>query len=152
MYHPKSSPPTMTIPLLSSPANNAANQDTALTLSWAAVTGATYYRVQVSTDSLFHTFAVNDTTHTTSKHIGPLAQVKTYFWRVNAHSYYLDGCYQDTARTFATKLYPPSPPNLLAPANNIQIPPTTTFRWNRDRKSTRLNSSHIQKSRMPSSA
>ena len=36
--------------------------------------------------------------------------------------------------------------DLVLPAENVEP------RWYADRKSTRLNSSHIQKSRMPSSA
>ncbi|MCE1189353.1 MAG: T9SS type A sorting domain-containing protein [Ignavibacteria bacterium] len=72
-------------PALSSPANNATNQATALTLNWAASSGATTYRIQVSTVSTFATTLVNDSTvTTTSKQISGLANNTKYYWRVNA--------------------------------------------------------------------
>src|SRR5210317_814591 len=45
---------------------------------------------------------------------------------------------------------PPGPAHISPP--RISPPPMPVPRVTRDRKSTRLNSSHIQKSRMPSSA
>ena len=45
-----------------------------------------------------------------------------------------------------------APAELLAWANILTDPAIVAWRAEEDRKSTRLNSSHIQKSRMPSSA
>lgn len=131
LYHPKLSPPMMTAPTLSFPANNAADQDSSLTLAWNAVTGATYYRVQVSKDSLFSTLVVNDTSGSASKRIGGLSQVTKYYWRVSAHSYYLDGCYQGIPSSFTTRLYAPSIPNLLVPLQGGVVSPNPTMRWNK---------------------
>ncbi|MBI3111896.1 MAG: T9SS type A sorting domain-containing protein, partial [Ignavibacteriales bacterium] len=72
-------------PTLSSPANGAANQSTTLTLSWTATTGASTYRLQVSTALSFTSFVFDDSTITTaSKQIGPLANNASYYWRVQA--------------------------------------------------------------------
>ncbi len=54
-------PPT---PLLSLPANNAANQPYLLTTSWGTSTLASTYRFQLATDSLFNTILVDDSTLT----------------------------------------------------------------------------------------
>ncbi len=74
-------------PTLSFPANGATNQPTTLTLSWSTVTGATTYRLQVSTNSTFTPLVVDDSTLTTSsRQIGPLANNTVYYWRVNARN------------------------------------------------------------------
>lgn len=76
-------PPATTT--LSSPANGATNQPTTLTLSWNVATGATSYRLQVSTNQNFTTTVLDDSTITgTSRQVGPLAYNATYYWRVNA--------------------------------------------------------------------
>jgi len=72
-------------PTLSSPANGATGVSTNPTLSWSAVSGATTYRLQVSTSSGFAMTVVDDSTLTaTSRQVGPLANNTTYYWRVNA--------------------------------------------------------------------
>ena len=72
-------------PVLSSPANNAINQASSLTLSWAASAGATSYGVQVSTVSTFATTFVNQTgIATTSRAVTGLAKSIKYYWRANA--------------------------------------------------------------------
>jgi hypothetical protein len=76
-------PPT---PTLLSPANNATNVPIPATLTWNASSGATSYRLQVSTDSLFSSTLLNDSTlTTTSKSVSNLVDNGTrYYWRVNA--------------------------------------------------------------------
>ena len=72
-------------PVLQTPANGATNQSATLTLTWGAVTGAVTYKVQVATDSLFATLAINDSTVTTaSKAVTSLLNNTKYYWRVNA--------------------------------------------------------------------
>ncbi len=72
-------------PVLAFPADESAGVTTSLSLAWHVAPGATTYRVQVSTDSLFGSLIVNDSTVTdTAKTIGPLSMATTYFWRVNA--------------------------------------------------------------------
>ncbi len=72
-------------PTLASPADGATNQATSLTLSWNASSGASTYRVQVSTSSTFTSTVVDDSTvATTSKAVSGLSNNTTYYWRVNA--------------------------------------------------------------------
>jgi hypothetical protein len=73
------------IPTLSSPANGSTRVATNLTFSWNTSTGATSYRLQVSTDSTFAT-TIYDTSglSTTTKSIAGLSYLTEYYWRVNA--------------------------------------------------------------------
>jgi hypothetical protein len=72
-------------PTLVSPANGAILSFTTVNLQWNASTGAANYRLQVATDSVFSGKVFDDSTITvTSKQVGPLANLKTYYWRVNA--------------------------------------------------------------------
>ncbi len=74
------------VPSLSSPADGATGVSTTPALSWAAVSGATSYTVQVSTSSSFATTVVNQSNVTgTSYQVTPALSVNTqYFWRVSA--------------------------------------------------------------------
>jgi phosphodiesterase/alkaline phosphatase D-like protein len=77
--------PPPSAPVLSTPATGATNQPTSLTLSWNASSGATTYRVQVSTSSTFSPVLVDDSTvTTTSKAVSSFSNNTTYYWRVNA--------------------------------------------------------------------
>ena len=72
-------------PILVFPANAATGISTYPTLSWNASSGATSYRLLVSTSSSFTATVVDDSTLTsTSKQIGPLSNNTIYYWRVNA--------------------------------------------------------------------
>lgn len=79
---------TVTIPaapVLSSPANGATGVSTSPTLYWNASSGATSYRLQVSTSSSFTTLIVDQSgITTTSKAVTGLATTMAYYWRVNA--------------------------------------------------------------------
>jgi photosystem II stability/assembly factor-like uncharacterized protein len=81
------SPPAPVTPVLLSPAQDSFGAPLLPTLSWAAVSGASAYRLQVATDSAFTAMEVNDSTLTTpSRAAGPLAHSTTYYWRVNARN------------------------------------------------------------------
>ena len=72
-------------PTLISPSDGAVNQPTTLTLRWNPIIGAMTYRIQVSTDSMFTTTVVDDSTITsTFRQIGPLANNTSYYWHVKA--------------------------------------------------------------------
>jgi len=81
-------PPVTAIPaapVLSSPSNMAKSQVTSPTLTWSAVTGATGYGLQVSTDVNFLTTTVNLTGLTSvNRALTGLTDGTTYYWRVNA--------------------------------------------------------------------
>jgi len=76
-------PPPLTAPTLLSPPNGG-TASRSPTLTWSAVTGATSYRVQVSTSSSFGTTAYDQSVPGTSTAVTGLAGKTTYFWRVNA--------------------------------------------------------------------
>jgi len=70
---------------LVSPSNNATGISINPTLQWSTFTGATKYHLQVSSLPCLSTLIVNDTTiTTTSKTIGTLAYLTSYYWRVKA--------------------------------------------------------------------
>jgi uncharacterized protein (TIGR02145 family)/uncharacterized repeat protein (TIGR02543 family) len=117
-------------PTLVSPANNAINVVVAPTLTWNTVTGATTYRVQVSTVNTFATLFTQDSTLTVgSKAISGLANGTKYFWRVNATN--AAGTSAWATDSFTTIVAVPATPVLTAPADNatnVAIAPTLT--WN----------------------
>jgi len=71
-------------PTLASPSNGATGVSTSPTLSWNASSGATSYRLQVSTDSSFLSVVVDRIVTSTSQQLSGLASSTTYYWRVNA--------------------------------------------------------------------
>ena len=73
-------------PTLISPANGATNiSRTAGTLTWSSVTGASAYRLQISTNSTFTALAYdNPGITTTSITLSGFASRTKYFWRVAA--------------------------------------------------------------------
>jgi subtilisin family serine protease len=76
-------------PTLSSPSNGATNVSTSPTLSWSASTGATSYRLQVSTSSTFSTLTKDVSGITsTSQQVTGLSRSTRYYWRVNATNAY----------------------------------------------------------------
>ena len=76
-------------PTLSSPASGTTNVSRTPTLTWNASSGATSYRVQVSTDPGFATFIYNQANiATTSTTVTGLGSRVTYYWRVNATNTY----------------------------------------------------------------
>jgi len=77
------SPPST--PTLASPANGSTNQSRTPTLRWNAASGATSYRVQVSTSSSFTTTVYNQAGLTgTSVTLPQLGSRTVYYWHVNA--------------------------------------------------------------------
>jgi hypothetical protein len=76
-------------PILSSPADGATNVSTNPTFSWNASGGATSYTLQVSIDSSFSSFVVNQNALTsTSYPVNGLSNSTTYYWRVSASNSY----------------------------------------------------------------
>lgn len=133
--------------ILDLPPNGQTNSPVNITFRWKSTTNATSYRLQVSTDTLFGTFTVNDSTITdTTKQIGPLASNTKYFWRVRAKNSGGPGPFS-SVRKFTTinATGPPSAPALLSPANGALGQPTyLALRWN---QSPGAESYHIQVAR-----
>ena len=81
------SPPA--VPTLSSPVSGSTGISRTPTLTWNASSGATSYRVQVSTDPGFATFIYDQAGITlTSTTVTGLGSRVTYYWRVNAFNTY----------------------------------------------------------------
>ena len=116
-----------------------------VSLSWTASSGATSYTVKRATTAGGpYTTVATGIAGTSYVNTG-LANGTTYYYVVSASN--SAGESANSAQASATPTggqtqVPAAPTGLTATAGNAQV----------DRKSTRLNSSHIQKSRMPSSA
>jgi alpha-tubulin suppressor-like RCC1 family protein len=116
-------------PILLSPANNAINQSTSLTLKWAAAATATGYQCQVSTDPTFATnIIINDLALTdTTDAIKGLGNSTVYYWHVKSYS---SAGYSSFSviDTFSTIAKPPDKPVLVSPINNAtNLPATDTL-------------------------
>ncbi len=76
---------TLQPPALSSPVDNATGVALNGSLTWGSVSGATSYKVEVSTQSDFSTTVVSTTeTTTTFTFSGELTNNTTYYWRVRS--------------------------------------------------------------------
>ena len=109
------------VPTLALPANGSINQPAILTLSWNASTLAATYHLQVSIDSVFGTFIVNDSALTaTSKQVGPLSLSSLYYWRVKAKN--PGGSSQfSSAWKFGTSVSVPSITNIVAGNKTVSL-------------------------------
>jgi subtilisin-like proprotein convertase family protein len=68
--------------MVTSPANGAVSQNTALTLSWAANTNATQYDVVVALDAAMTNVVAGGTSMTNSFSVSGLNDETTYYWTV----------------------------------------------------------------------
>ena len=84
--------------ILSSPANNAEGVPTDLTFEWAIVTNAENYDFQLSTDSQFGSFIINDTMVISNLRYvsNTLKNLQTYYWRARGKNYAGYGPWSDT--------------------------------------------------------
>lgn len=109
-------------PVLSSPSNAATSQVTAPTLIWSAVSGATNYGLQVSTDANFITTTVNLTGLTTlNRTLTGLTEGTTYYWRVNASNSAGTGAWSSIF-SFSTLTTAPPPGGSILSVPTLQLP------------------------------
>lgn len=118
-------------PVPVSPADNAVGQPTTLTLSWTGADSCSRtFKLEVDDDSLFASPLVFDNLATTSRSVGPLAELTTWFWRVRARNQGTDTGSYGPVRRFSTLLNLPAAPSILAPANgDTTVPPAASLRW-----------------------
>ncbi len=141
-------PPAPAAPVLLSPADGAVNVPIPASLSWAASSGATSYRVQVSASSSFTTTVYDQSGLTaTSTSVSGLSGNTLYYWRVNATNAGGTSTWS-AVWSFTTSTAPPAPPaapTLSSPANGSNnVSKSPTLLWN---ASTGATSYRVQVSR-----
>ena len=119
------------VPVLVSPTSSSINQPLLTSLRWNAVSKATSYHLQVSTDSPFHTLMYNDSLIAdTSRFVGSLNYNTTYYWRVRSKNSNGSQGFSDVW-SFRTAMKLPEIPVLaLPPSSSINQPVITSLRWN----------------------
>jgi hypothetical protein len=124
-------PLTPVSPLPVSPANFSVGQNPSLNLVWQKTLGAVFYHVQLSTDSLFGSLIVNDSTLTDSiRAVSGLNPLTNYWWRVSAKGIGGKSAFSSVFK-FKTLGYP-VPVTLINPPNNAANQPISIlFRWSR---------------------
>ncbi len=116
-------------PMLTSPPDSATGVSTTVTLSWSVSTGATSYRLQLSTDSTFTATTFDSSIGTTSVIRSGLANNTKYFWRVSATNAGGTSAFSATFR-FTTIIVPPAMPTLVSPSDNATgVSTTVTLSW-----------------------
>ncbi len=101
------------------------------TLSWASVSGAQKYRLQVANDINFNSLFYDGTIANTSYLVTGLQPYVTYYWRVNAYNPANGSSLWSATRTFATTTTPTAPRSFAIAAGDAQntltwLIPTTT--------------------------
>ena len=119
------------IPTLTSPVNNASGQSTSLTFQWSVVSGASGYRLQVSTTSLFDTLVLDDSTvAVNSRLVSSLLNSTKYYWRVCAFGASGPGVYSASSILTTTFVVPPIPVLTSPNSGASQQPQSVTLNWN----------------------
>ena len=116
-------------PILAMPANGASELPGSVTLSWYYPPNATFYQLQVATDSTFASgLFVNEIGLVdTFKTISGLEGQTKYFWRVRASN---AGGTSFFSQVFSFTTGFPAAPLLVYPTNNTgEIPVAPVFQW-----------------------
>ncbi|MEK6650172.1 MAG: hypothetical protein AABY75_04295, partial [Bacteroidota bacterium] len=129
-------------PTLTTPADSATNQPTAITLSWNASARASSYRLQVAENDSFSVITFDDSTLAgTSKALSSLQNARTYHWRVRAKNVGGTTAYSATRR-FTTIVNAPDVPVLAAPDSAaVNTPVAVTATW---KPAARAERYHVQ--------
>ncbi|MCU0452203.1 MAG: FG-GAP-like repeat-containing protein [Bacteroidetes bacterium] len=121
--------PAPNTPSLAAPMDGTGNQPIGMTFSWSPVSGATSYRLEVSTSGDFSTFFFLDSTITGTSRNVTLNYLTEYFWRVRAQSAGGPGSYSSTWK-FVTIIQAPTVPVQVAPDSGSTGQPTTVqLQW-----------------------
>ena len=121
-------------PNLNSPANGAIDVTLTPTLGWSSSSGATQYRVQISSDSNFASTVLDVPGLTNPAYVVPsgvLSNYIVYYWRVNASNAGGSSNWS-TVYHFRTVPAVPIAPTLAAPPNNsTNVSTTVSLKWNK---------------------
>jgi hypothetical protein len=125
MYILVPSTPTLVLPV-----DIAPDQPLSVSLIWNKVSGASSYRIQLSTSSVFSALIIDDSLLTDSiKNTGTLQTSTTYYWRVRAKNTGGISAWSNS-KSFTTVPPVPSEPILAFPVNNTTyLPRNLTFSW-----------------------
>ncbi|HAJ80532.1 MAG TPA: hypothetical protein DCO75_12275, partial [Fibrobacteres bacterium] len=116
------------VPVPASPGNDTTNLPITDTLKWIAVTGATSYYMQISTDTNFTTVFDSATVISAYKAV-TLANNTKYFWRVRAINAGGVGTWSSEWK-FTTIVAAPGVPVPTSPGNDTtNLPITDTLKW-----------------------
>ena len=115
------------MPTLSLPTNGLSNATIAPTLNWSAISNASSYDVEVSTDGTFSKLiAAKSTITTNTTNLTGLTAGTTYYWRVKANGTSISSNWSATW-SFTTAIIAPL---LVGPANNTSsIALNSVFSW-----------------------
>lgn len=110
-------------PSLVFPADGTTGHPFPVTLKWSTALNATSYRLQIATDSLFTSIALDDSTISdTTTQVNGLLAMNQYFWRVSAKNTAGSSGFT-TFWIFTTSIAPPSSPLLISPPNGVSSQP-----------------------------
>ena len=117
-------------PALSTPLNAWVTNGTTPTFTWAGVTNAVSYRIQIDTVSSFIHPVLDETLTDGSLTYTPTAFADSnYFWRVaGINQFSLQGAWSGT-RSFTIDTTPPTIPTLNSPADGTTVRGTPTYKW-----------------------
>lgn len=124
-------PAFVAVPELLLPPDDAKDVAISMALHWNKADSASFYRLQVASDTLFASLVVDaDSIFSTSKEITGLTHATTYWWRVQAKTH--GGTSAFSPRWgFTTIVTLPVPPELSSPEDNaINQPTTVALSWN----------------------
>ena len=122
----------LVISSLKYPSDNLKDVDQPVTFKWSFALRATYYRLQISTDSLFSDLIYDDSTiKDTLKSINSLISSTKYYWRVQT---IIPGGETHWSQTWSfTTSSAEVISSLLLPLNNsVEIPRTIELKWKKD--------------------
>lgn len=124
-------PAFVAIPELVLPPDGAKDVAITIALSWNKADSASFYRLQVASDSLFASLVVDaDSIVEMSREISGLANSATFWWRVQGKTPGGTSAFS-VPRSFTTIVTVPVSPELSSPADNaINQPAAVTFSWN----------------------
>jgi len=123
-----STDPPPPAPSLNTPANGITTDDQTPDLSWSQSGSASYFQVQIATDSNFSNITIDESHVNSLNFTPPLLNDDTYWWRVR--TYFGSWSSWSSSRWFSLNAHL-SAPNLTAPigGQNLSGPPYH-FNWN----------------------
>lgn len=118
------------VPSLIAPVNGATSVPMTPTLTWNAVTGATYYHLQISTSAAFTSTVLDkDSITAPTFAVTGLLAGTPYYWRVNAKNVGGTSAFS-TSQSFTTIVAAPAVPVLVTPADlTTGVSTNPTLSW-----------------------